>query len=73
VKGVRECAVQADSTGPPVLPSADNVRSGSYPIARALYFYTRSEPEGSMKGFVDFALSEDGQKLVTEVGYYPVH
>jgi phosphate transport system substrate-binding protein len=72
LKGVKECAVKRDDATPGVLPSADNVRSGAYPISRDLYFYSRKVPEGPMKDFVDFALSDQGQKLVTEVGYFPV-
>ena len=71
--GVRECAVKRDDATPGVLPTAENVHSGAYPISRALYFYTRKAPEGPIRGFVDFALSEPGQKLVTEVGYFPVN
>ena len=55
-----------------VLPSAENVRSGAYPISRGLFFYTRKSPAGAIKAFVDFALSDAGQTLVTEVGYFPV-
>jgi phosphate transport system substrate-binding protein len=72
LKGVKECGIKADEASTAVLPSADNVRSGTYPIARALYFYTRTTPTGPMKAFIDYALSGEGQKLVTEVGYYPV-
>ena len=73
LKGVKECAVKPDDATPGVLPSAENVRSGAYPISRGLYFYTRKAPAGAVKEFVDFALSADGQKLVTEVGYFPVN
>jgi phosphate transport system substrate-binding protein len=72
LKGVKECAVKRDDPTPGVLPNAENVRSGAYPISRGLYFYLRKAPEGPMKEFVDFVLSEPGQKLVTEVGYFPV-
>ena len=72
LKGVKEVAVRTDEAGEAFLPTAENVRSGAYPISRALFFYTRRAPEGAMKAFVDFALSEAGQKLVTEVGYFPV-
>lgn len=61
---------QADS--PEVLPSVAAVRSAEYPIARALYIYTNGEPAGGVKAFVDFALSEEGQRIVTETGYVPV-
>jgi len=72
LKGVKECALKRDDRTPGVLPNAENVRSGAYPISRNLYFYSRKAPEGPMKDFVDFALSDPGQKLVTEVGYFPV-
>ena len=72
-KGVKDCAIRADAASPAVLPTPATVRDGSYPIARGLYYYLRRAPEGAIASFVDFALSEDGQKLVTDVGYFPVH
>jgi phosphate transport system substrate-binding protein len=45
---------------------------GSYPIARDLYYYTNGEPKGEIKHFIDFVLSPEGQKLVTEVGYVSI-
>jgi phosphate transport system substrate-binding protein len=71
-KGVKECAVKADDSSAPVLPSAENVRNGSYPIARGLYFYTRKAPAGMIAELVNFVLSDEGQKLVTDVGYFPI-
>jgi phosphate transport system substrate-binding protein len=71
LKGVRECAVKRDDASAGVLPSAENVRSGAYPISRGLFLYTRKAPAGAIAAFVEFALSDPGQALVTEVGYYP--
>lgn len=71
-RGVKEVAVRSDPAGAGVLPTADNVRSGAYPISRDLYFYTRTAPEGALKEFVDYVLSDSGQAVVTQVGYYPV-
>jgi len=71
-KGVKEVAIQSDAKSPAVLPSEATVRDGSYPIARDLYFYTRKQPAGDVKKFVDFALSPAGQAVVTKVGYFPV-
>jgi phosphate transport system substrate-binding protein len=71
-KGVRECAVRKDAESPAVLPGAETVKDGSYPLSRPLFFYTRKKPEGDIKKFVDWVLSPDGQKIVTEVGYFPV-
>ena len=53
-------------------PSPENIISGDYPLSRPLYFYTDGEPEGLTKEFIDFVMSEEGQNLVLEVGYFPV-
>ena len=55
-----------------ILPSLATVRSGEYPIARALYIYTSSTPAGNVKELIDFALGPAGRQIVTETGYVPV-
>ncbi|MEO5618961.1 MAG: phosphate ABC transporter substrate-binding protein [Candidatus Eisenbacteria bacterium] len=72
LKGVQEVAIKADADSAGILPTAENVLSGTYPISRDLYFYLRKAPEGAVKTFIDFALSDEGQKIVGEVGYYPI-
>ncbi len=52
-----------------VNPTEENVRNGKYPIARYLYFYTIDKPTGTVKAFIDWVLSEEGQSVVQEVGY----
>jgi len=32
--------------------------------------YLKSRPTGDIKKYVDWILSEEGQKVVTEVGYF---
>lgn len=71
-KGIRDCAVRKDASSPAVLPTAATVKDGSYPVARDLYLYTRTRPAGDAKKFIDWVLSDAGQKLVVEVGYFPV-
>lgn len=71
-KGIREVAVARDAKSAPVIPTPETIKDGSYPITRNLYFYTRVKPAGKVKGFVDWVLSNDGQKVVTAVGYFPV-
>ncbi len=70
-KGVREVAVRKDEATPAVLPKEEFVRDGSYPISRGLFFYLRKAPEGGVQEFVSFVLSDSGQSVVTEVGYFP--
>ena len=52
--------------------SAANVRSGKYPYARETYFYTNGAPTGEVKDFVDFTISEEGQKIAASVGFVPL-
>ena len=55
-----------------VAPTSESILNGKYPLSRSLYFYTNGEPSGLTKEFIDFVLSETGQNLVTEVGYFPI-
>ncbi len=65
-KGIREIEVNGYA------PTKANVANGKYPIARFLYMYVRNKPTGAMKQFIDWILSEEGQAVVSEVGYFPV-
>ncbi len=56
-----------------VMPSVETVLDGSYSIARGLYLYTKGEPEGMIKKFIDFCLSPEGQEIVKETGYVTVN
>lgn len=69
-KGIKELKIKVGSDE--VAPSAENIKSGKYPLARDLYFYLRNKPTGEAKAFIDYALSAEGQQLVTKVGYFPV-
>ena len=50
---------------PAVVPSPDDARSGKYPLARKLFFYTIGEPTGEAKKFIDWVTSAEGQAIVT--------
>jgi phosphate transport system substrate-binding protein len=71
-KGIRFAAVKKDDKSPGVLPSLETVRNGTYPITRFLFLYTRVKPSKEMKSFLDWALTAEGQTIVTKVGYFPV-
>lgn len=57
--------------GSPVAPSMEAVQSGSYPLSRSLFLYTKAAPSGDAKDFIDFCLSPDGQGIVVSSGYFP--
>ena len=69
---VRVLAIKRTADDPGVLPSVATALDGTYPIARPLLYYTDGEPEGVIKTFVDYCLSEEGQAKVIEVGYVPL-
>ncbi len=52
--------------------TVENVLSGDYPISRSLYLITKGEPEQLEKAFIDYMLSEEGQKVVEDNGYIRV-
>lgn len=56
-----------------VYPTVEAVSDGSYLISRSLYIYTDGQPKKDVKDFVDFILSPDGQYVVSEIGYIPLH
>ena len=52
-----------------VMPSKETVLNNKYSLARPLFMYTNGAPQGAVKDFLDFVLSEEGQKLVGEAGF----
>jgi phosphate transport system substrate-binding protein len=70
--GVKHCKVKKDASSAGVLPTTENIAKNQYLITRYLYLYLRNRPTGELKKFIDWILSPEGQKIVTEVGYFPV-
>ncbi|MBV5314724.1 MAG: phosphate ABC transporter substrate-binding protein [Prolixibacteraceae bacterium] len=71
-EGIEICKVKKDENSPGVVASAETINSDTYPISRYLFMYIKSKPTGQMKKFIDWILSPEGQKLVVEMGYFPV-
>jgi len=69
-KGVRHLRVKKDPNSPAIEPSMENVLAGKYPISRYLYWYTAGMPSGDMLKLCQWVVSEEGQKVVENVGYY---
>lgn len=65
--------IAKNDTAPAVSPLiAKNIIEGVYPVTRALYQFTDSVPTGKVLDFIRFELSEEGQKMIQEGGYYPL-
>lgn len=52
--------------------TAENVKSGDYKISRPFNIAYKGELEGIAKDFVDFIMSADGQRVVSDNGYVTV-
>ncbi|MFO0793872.1 MAG: substrate-binding domain-containing protein [Candidatus Brocadiaceae bacterium] len=44
------------------------IRSGRYPATRKNYFFVKGKPQGLVKEFIKFALSDEGSRIVDEMG-----
>jgi len=71
-EGVKHCKVSLKTGSAGVLPTPETIANNQYPITRYLYLYLRTRPAGDLKKYIDWILSAEGQKVVTEVGYFPV-
>lgn len=65
-------AVAVGDEGSALLPTAENVATGRYPIKRDLNILVPTEPAPGVSGFVDYLLSDKGQSVVAAVGFHPV-
>ncbi len=69
---VKTLAIASQTGGEYVRPSIETVNNGRYPIARPLFMYTRGEPTGDVKTYLDWILGPDGQKIVRQLGFVPL-
>jgi phosphate transport system substrate-binding protein len=52
-----------------VEPSVANAKNETYPIVRPLIYYYEVKSEATVKPFIDYLLSADGQKIVADIGF----
>lgn len=71
-KNVKSISVSFDKGKKYVEPTVANAKNKSYPIVRPLFYYYVTSSESKVKKFIDFVLSEEGQKIVEKVGYISV-
>jgi phosphate transport system substrate-binding protein len=51
-----------------VTPTEATIRTGQYPVVRQFLFLTNGEATGTAKAFIDYVLSDSGQKTLAEEG-----
>jgi phosphate transport system substrate-binding protein len=64
--------VKKTASDPAYEPNVANTLAKTYPIARSLQVYTLGAPGGAVKAYIDWMLSDAGQKVVETSGYVPV-
>ena len=55
-----------------VQASRENMQNKTYPVLFDVYAVTADNPDENTQKFVDWMLTEEGQKLVKDMGYVPV-
>jgi phosphate transport system substrate-binding protein len=69
---VKMLKVKKSASDPAYEPSVANTLAKTYPIARSLQVYTLGEPQGAVKKYIDWMMSDAGQKVVEASGYVPL-
>jgi phosphate transport system substrate-binding protein len=69
--GVRHVAIVGPS-GTAVEPNEQSIRDGSYALSRPLYWYLTAKAPEPARALAEWVKGPEGQKLVAEVGYFPV-
>jgi phosphate transport system substrate-binding protein len=56
-----------------VEPTAETIADGTYPVQRALHFFTVGEPTGLAAEYIEYVLSEKIQEgVVRDAGFTPI-
>lgn len=50
----------------------ETARTGEFPISRYLFMFTRGWPTGETMRFINFMLSDEGQRIVSETGFVSI-
>lgn len=74
--GVKTLAIASSAAEPAYQVNAYNVQTGLYPLARSLFLMINQQPgkpfSPVLAEFLKFVLSDDGQFIVVQEGYFPI-
>ena len=71
--GAKHLSVKKDADSPAIEPTEENVDNQTYPIWRYLYVYVNPALDrGDIAVYLNWIRSDEGQKIVKDVGYYPL-
>jgi phosphate transport system substrate-binding protein len=73
---VRVVPVAEQAGQPYIMPTADTVADGTYPLSRSLYLYVKKGAKDKLARaiieFLKFASSQEGQQAVVQAGFFPL-
>ena len=69
---IKALSVSFDQGRTYVYPSLSSIMNKSYPISRPLFFMYENTNVEKAKEISDFTLSDEGQKIIEELGYIPL-
>jgi len=71
--GTKLLAIKKTDTSPAIAPTEETVENGTYPIWRHLFVYLNPAlDKGEIATYLNWIRSDDGQKYVKDIGYYPL-
>lgn len=72
-EGVKHLPVSKTDGDTALEPSEENVLAGKYPISRYLFNYVApAKDKGAVADYITWCISDEGQAVVKDVGYYPL-
>jgi phosphate transport system substrate-binding protein len=71
--GAKHLLVKKDASSPAIEPNEETVIKGAYPIWRYLYIYVNPAlDKDEVAAYLNWIRSDEGQKVVKDIGYYPL-
>jgi phosphate transport system substrate-binding protein len=71
--GAKALAIKKTDSSPAIEPNEETVEKGTYPIWRYLYVYVNPAlDKGEIASYLNWLRSDEGQKVVKDVGYFPL-
>jgi phosphate transport system substrate-binding protein len=72
IGSVKMLKVAKKKGDPYFAPSIATTHDKTYPISRPMFFYTAGAPAPHIQKYIDWVLSDAGQKIVESTGYVPL-
>lgn len=71
-KAVKVLKVSPKKGQPSIQPGIETTWNKTYPISRPMFMYTPGQPADHVQKYIDWVVSDAGQKIVEEIGYVPL-